>query len=278
MTANLAPEVAFLIDFNLHWVPAALGLNVSTEAAAAMLGIAPADFLEYAGQAEQEVKRVAEKLLAQPDLQAAIDQLPIPAGGTALAVGDSITTYRYGYARLLQAMLELRRPEDQIRFVNVAQSGYTSTHALENTYTQFLAHQPDWVVIKYGANDCKQFGGPQAKTLVSLNEYRANMTAIVEAFLQHTSARPVLLTPTPVVASITNQLPEFIAMRMTWNNDNLQACAEVIKDLAREHNLPVVDLMSLFTLDPDPAFYVPDGLHPNPAGQQLILEQLLRSL
>ncbi len=278
MTTYLPPETTFLIDFNLHWVPAALGLNVPPEAAAAMLGITPAAFLDYVSQAEAEVKRTAEELLAQPALQTALDRWSIRPGGVVLAVGDSITTYRYSYARLLEAMTSLRRPEADIRFVNVAQSGYTSTHGLENVYTQFLAHQPDAVLIKFGVNDCKQFGGPQAKTLVSPDEYRANLAGMVEAFLQHTPARPILLTPTPVVESITNHLPEFAAMRMTWSNAHLQACAEVVKNLAGRHGLPLVDLMSAFTLQPDPALYLPDGLHPNPAGQRLILEQLLHSL
>lgn len=275
---QIPPETTFLIDFNLHWVPAALGLEVPPAAAATMMGITEADFLAYAGTAEAEVKRTAAGLLDRAELRQAVDQLAISAGGTMMAVGDSITTYRYSYARLLAAMVAIRRPDDDIRFLNVAQSGYTSTHGLENTFTQFLGHQPDWVFIKFGVNDCKLFGGPEAKTLVSLEEYRANMAGIVTAFLDHTPARPVLITPAPVVEEVVNNNPDFQAMRMTWSNSDIQARADVLRELTGQHNLPFVDLMALFGPTPDPALYVADGLHPGLAGQVLILEAVLRTL
>lgn len=275
---DLPPETTFIIDFNLHWVPAALGLDVTPAAAAAMIGISENDFLAYAAAAEAEVNRVAAALLERPELSQAIDQFAVPPGGKVMMIGDSITTYRYSYARLLQAMLTLRRPADRLQFANVAQSGYTSTHGLENVYTQFLAHQPGWVSIKFGVNDCKRFGGPQAKLLVSLDEYRANMAGMVDAFLNHTPARPVLLTPTPVVEALVNENPDFQAMRMTWSNADLQARADVVRDLARQKRLPFVDLMSLFGHQPDPTLYVADGLHPGPAGQQLIVATILQTL
>lgn len=275
---GIGPEIAFLIDFNLHWVPAALGLDVPPVAAAAMFNISKAQLLAYLVKVEQEVNGIAESFLAQPDLAQIVDRWSLPAGGKVMAMGDSITTYRYGYASLLQAMLTQHRPADQLQFVNVAQSGYTSTHGLENTYTQFLAQQPDWVFIMFGVNDCKRLGSPPAKTLVSLNEYRANMASIVEGFVKHTSARPVLLTPAPVIEDIVNESPDFATLRMIWNNTDIQACAGVVRDLARQHQLPVVDLFDAFGSNPQPTLYLADGLHPNALGQQLILKQVLQAI
>jgi lysophospholipase L1-like esterase len=275
---DLPPEMIFSIDFNLFWVPSAMGLEVPAAAAAEMLGITETQFLAYAAQAEAEVKRTAAGLLDRPELSQAIDQLVIPVEGLVMAVGDSITTYRYSYARLLADMVAIRRPADNIRFLNGAQSGYTSTHGLENVYTQFLAHRPDVVFIMFGVNDNKLFGGPEAKTLVSRKEYQANMEGIVEAFLMHTAARPVLLTPAPVIEDIVNNNPEFLMMRMRWRNADIQAQADVLCDLANRYSLPLVDLMELFGDAPNPEFYLPDGLHPGPAGQVLILEAVLRTL
>lgn len=276
--AELASEIAFLIDFNLHWVPAALGLNVPSAAAAAICNISEAEFLAYTAQVEAEINGIANDLLTQPSLARLIDRWPLPPAGKVMAVGDSITTYRYGYAPLLQALLAQRRPNDRIQFINVAQSGYTSTHGLENTFTQFLAHQPDWVFIMFGVNDCKRFGAPPAKILVSVAEYAANLARIVEAFLNYTPARPVLLTPTPVVENIVNTSPDFAAVRMTWDNADIQACADAMRNLARQHNLLLVDLVRVFTLNPDPSLYLADGLHPSLAGQQLILTTLLQAI
>jgi lysophospholipase L1-like esterase len=274
----LAPETAFLIDFNVHQVPAALGLEVPPAAAAAMLGITEAQFSHYVSGIEAGVARLASNLHAEPECAAAIVHLPVPPGGTVLAIGDSITTYRCSYARLLAALLALGRPADGIRFVNAGQSGYTSTHALEVTYTQFLALQPDLVFIMYGANDCKRFGSPQTRALVPLDAYRANMTAIIGAYQAHTHARLVLLGPTPVAEGIANRCPDFAAMRMTWDNADILAYTNAVGVLAAEHGLLFVDMVHAFGPDPDPALYLPDGLHPGPEGQLLILREVLRAL
>ncbi len=274
----LPAEVTFAIDFNLHWVPAALGLEVSPAAAAAMLGITEEQFGTYAEEVETSVWQSAAAYLHQPRVGEALERLDVPAQGLIMAVGDSITTYRYSYARLLAALVSQTRPDDRIRFLNVAQSGYTTTHGLENTFTQFLAHQPDAVLIMFGVNDCKIFGGPESKTLVTLAEYRANMNAMVEAFLAHSSVHPILLTPTPVIEDIVNGSPDFQAMGMSWRNTDLQARAETLHDLARAYKLLLIDLFELFGPDPDPVMYLADGLHPSPHGQTLILDTILKVL
>ena len=118
----------------------------------------------------------------------------------------------------------------------------------------------------------------QARPLVSMDEYRANMSLIIDAYRRYSEARLVLLTPTPVVEPITDANPDFAAMRLSWRNTNLAACAEIVRTLAYENDLICVDLMAVFGLDPEPAYILPDGLHPNPAGQQIIAEQVLLAL
>jgi lysophospholipase L1-like esterase len=194
-----------------------------------------------------------------------------------MAVGDSITTYSYGYAEILRALLDLVTPEQKVQFYNHGRSGYTSTHGLEHTYTQYLAQKPDWVFLKYGVNDTKRFGGTHGKLLVSIAEYTANMTQIVDAFLR-IGARIVVLTPTPVVEPIVNTSAAFQAMSMAWDNADLQACGEALGIITQQRSLPLVDLLSAFTMNPDPALYLPDGLHPGPAGHQVIIEKALETI
>lgn len=273
----MAPETAFQIDFNIAQVPAALGLPIPPRAAASMLGITEQEFLAYCDSVALEVRETARRLLDDAEIAHTIAQWKIARGANILALGDSITTYRYGYIELLRALLALARPDDQISVLNVAQSGYTSTHAREVTFTQFLAFKPDWLFVMYGVNDCKQFGGTNARTLVSLREYAENMRAVAQAFREQ-NARVVLLTPTPVVEATTNTLPEFAAMQMTWDNRNLAACADVVRAIGRDFSAPCVDLFNAFGMNPDPKLFLPDGLHPNFAGQQLILREVLRAL
>ena len=56
------------------------------------------------------------------------------------------------------------------------------------------------------------------------------------------------------------------------------ACAQVVSDLGDGHGLPVVDLVETFGLNPDPAYYLPDGLHPNPDGHEVIVDAVLTAL
>ena len=282
----LPPETGFLVDFNAHRVPAALGLNVPPAAAAAMYGVDQAALLAHEATAAEEVSRTARRLLAEPALAEAVDRLPVPPGGTLLTAGDSITIYSYSYAEVLAAMVALRRSQDGIRFVNQAQSGYTSTHGLEQTFTQSLAYQPHLVFINFGVNDNKRFGGepageagrPEPTLLVSPAAYRANLSAMVRAFKAFSPALPVLLTPTPVIETLVNHNVEFQAMRMTWDNRDLLAAADTVLSIANEEGIPCVDLMSLFGKNPDPALYVADGLHPGPPGHELILRHLLNTV
>lgn len=271
------PQIAFQIDFNVAQVPAALGLPIPPAARAAMLGITEQEYLAYCEAVAQQVQETARRLLTETEIVRALSHWDLARGSKIMTIGDSITTYRYGYAELLRALLALTPPADEITLLNLGQSGYTSTHAREVTFTQFLAIQADWVLVMYGVNDCKQFGGTEARTLVSLREYAENMRAVVRAFYGQ-NAQIILLTPTPVVESLTNTLPDFQAMQMTWDNRHIAACADEIRALGREFELPCVDLMRVFGINPDPALYLPDGLHPNFAGQQLIVREVLRTV
>ncbi len=83
-----------------------------------------------------------------------------------MSIGDSITTYRQSYARLLESMIASLPGKVQRGAIGLRQ------HGLENVFTQFLAHQPDWVSIMFGANDCKRFGEPHAEDADFPREYR----------------------------------------------------------------------------------------------------------
>ena len=278
---DISAESAFQIDFNLYQVPSAVGVNVSPEAAAAMLNITVEQFNGYTAQAFAECTRVAQTLVDKPGTVEAIRKLKTSPKGasvsTIMTVGDSITTYRYSYAEIIRALLGLVDPQQEATFINNGRSGDTSMHGLEHTYFLYLAHKPDWVFLKFGANDAKHFGGAGTKTLVSLEEYTANFTLMVDGYLK-SGARVVVLTPTPVVESIVSSNEWYQSVQMTWDNADIQACADALKGITTKRSIPLVDLVSLFTRKPDAALYCPDGLHPNAAGHQQIIEQVLKAI
>ncbi len=268
-------EKAFMIDFNLHQVPAAIGLEVGSNAGAAILGMSKDAFEAHVAEVNVGVHNIAKRLLENPDLVRALENLDLADTGTVMTIGDSITTYRWGYASILKAMLELHQPERQRRFLNVGQSGYTSTHGKELTFTQLLIQRPDLVTIKFGANDSKHFGSPGEPSLVSQAEYRENLDAMARGFQRHTKAKIVLLSPTPVIESVVNSSLAYQAMHMTWDNADIRAFGAALKDIAQKRGLGFVDLYSIFGDTPNPDLYLEDGLHPSPAGHELIVSTLL---
>lgn len=280
---SIPSETAFQIDFNFHQVPSALALDIPPDAIAATYRLSLAEFNAYAEACFAECTRVARDLLDRPGTREAISRLkhaPHPgadAPATIMTVGDSITTYRFSYAEILRALLTLVEPEIPFRFHNEGRSGYTSTHGLEHTYTQYRAKAPAWVFLKYGVNDTKRFGGGRGKLLVSLQEYTANMARIIDGFLE-IGAHVIVQSPSPVVETTVNVTPEFQAMAMTWDNTDIQACTSALSAITAERGVPLVDLCSVFTLRPDPALYVPDGLHPGPAGHRLMIEHVLDAI
>ena len=271
-------ERTFLIDFNLADVPACIGLEAGPEAAAALFGLDLGAYQGYVDAVQAEVDERARELLAEPAIAAAVDALPIPAGGTLLFVGDSITTYRRSFARLLAALLAERRPSDGIRVVNGGRSGFTTSHGIELTYVQFLGLAPDVVLVALGGNDCKRFGatdGDPGQRLVPPDAYRRNLSGIVGAFLRYTSARVFVAGPTPVVSAVADANPDFAAQRVHWEDADLRECSEIAAEVAARHGLTFVDHMAALGPEPDASLYLADGLHPNAEGHDLMLRALL---
>lgn len=275
---GLAPAVRTAIEFNTYEVPAELGIAMPSQAASCVLNISEDQFLAYVASLSAEVDDEARQLASEPALAAAIDRFPVRRDGKVMALGDSVTTWRRGYMELLRAMVILRRPGDAIQFANRAQSGYTSTHARRSTYLQYIKELPDLVFILLGGNDCERFGGSAAPTLVSPAEYRRNLDAIIRAFRDHTTARLVLLTPVPVNESMLRRVTDFAKSQLTWRNQDLQVCADILRELAGQYDLPLVDLMDAFGAEPSPGLYLPDGLHPGTMGQQIVLRRLLQTI
>ena len=275
------PEAAILIDFNLADVPACIGLEAGPAASAALFGLDVGAYQAYVDAVLAEVDTRARDLLEDPAVTAAVDAFPIQPGGTLLFVGDSITTYRRSFARLLAALLAQRRPADGIRVTNGGRSGFTTSHAIELTFVQFLGLAPDVVLVGLGGNDCKRFGATDAdrgQRLVPPDAYRRNLAGIVGAFLRYTSARVLVAGPTPVVSAVVDANPDFAAQRVRWENADLRECSAIAAEVAAEHGLDFIDQMAALGPEPDPRLYLPDGLHPNTEGHILMLRALLEAV
>jgi acyl-CoA thioesterase I len=174
---------------------------------------------------------------------------------TILALGDSLTT-GYGLApeasfasRLEQA---LRREGGDIRVIDGGVSGDTAYDGLRRL-APLLKHKPDLVIIEFGANDWYQ--------RLPVEEIKANLARIIDK-CRDAEAR-VLLTG---VRSLTGQGQEYDAGFHT-----------VFHELAKEKNVPLMPDF-LPGIPGNLELTLPDGLHPNEAGVDAIVANILPML
>ena len=174
---------------------------------------------------------------------------------TIVCLGDSLTE-GYGvapeesYPSLLEARLS--KLGYRARVVNAGVSGATSASAVPRLRWQLRA-RPDLLVLALGANDGLRGVAPTAT--------RRNLEAAIE-MAKGAGVRVVLagmrLPP--------NYGPEYIA-----------AFEGIFPELARQHALPLIPFL-LDGVAADPTLNLADGIHPNPAGYRIVVENVLETL
>ena len=267
-------QLAFLVQF-IHPEKffAAFGGGLDETLSGALLGLDVETYRRIKRDFDASARRAAEELLADPDFAARVDRLPVPPGGTIVGVGDSITDDLQSWLEIVRHLLELRRPDDQIRVINQGISGDTTTDVL-GRFVPITATQPAWIVCMLGTNDAGRFGPPPTKTRVSLEETAKNLAELRRLAAAETGASWVWLTPPPCDEDVVAASPLFQQAQLIVRNDDLVAIADVV----RRQPEPVVDLVSLFGRSPAPELMLPDGLHPSLAGHQAIARALVERL
>lgn len=252
----------------LHFLPGLTDAQI-----AALFQLDAADYQALKSRFQEQARKAAQELLADAAFADGIDRLPFRAGEIVLGLGESSTDDLLSWLELLRQAFALRRPQDQVRFVNAGVSGQTTTQALRSL-TETLLQKPNWLICFVGANDVQRIGFPVAKSLVSLEETARNVAAIQHLAATQTKARQIWIIPPFVVSERIAANPFFQRLQLTWNNEDLIA----LGDLLRRQSDSVLDLQALFGNPTSPDLMYPDGLHPSLAGQQAIVRALVKHL
>lgn len=209
-------------------------------------------------------RRLAVLLLVPFMAAAAHSQPPLRVAciGDSITYGDKIDdretrSYPAALARLAQGRLAVG---------NFGVNGATAISTFFRTWTdtlacrQALAFQPDAAVVMLGINDLLGFRD-------RLDEYPAALRAVAARF-QALPSKPrlFLCTLTPIAppesAQDVNRL-----IRETMN--------PAIRAVAAETGATVVDVSAVF---PNRMDLLPDGLHPTPAGAEIIAQAVWAAL
>jgi lysophospholipase L1-like esterase len=171
-------------------------------------------------------------------------------------IGDSI---RMGYQQIVQSELageaEVWGPEE---------NGGTSRNVLAHLDEWVIARQPDVVHLNCGLHDLRrEFGA--GESAVPLGEYEENVALILRQIQEHTAARLIWATTTPVNEAWHHQnkgFDRFEADVLSYNR-----CA---RNVTARLGVEVDDLYAVVTGAGRDLVLVPDGVHFSGAGYTLL--------
>ena len=175
------------------------------------------------------------------------------SASTLLVMGDSLSAaynlrQHDGWVSLLKNQLSQSHPE--IDIINASVSGETTQGGLSRFNDLLVTHKPSLVLLELGANDALR-GYPLDQTTINL-----------EKMVEQAQANGAL------VLLIGNQIPQNYGKRYTEMFFNLY------KSIATKYDLAYVPFMlEGVALNKD--LMQNDGLHPNKAGQPVVLQNIL---
>lgn len=130
----------------------------------------------------------------------------------------------------------------------------------EQIYRDALAYNPDIVTIKLGTNDSKPDNWKYG------SEFKDDLRTLIRSF-QRLSSHPKIYLCLPIPPAHTQ-----------WGiNDStiVNGVIPAIEEVAKELNLPVIDLHTAFAPLTD---LLPDAVHPNKEGAAIIAEELYKTI
>ena len=191
--------------------------------------------------------------------------------------GDSITELGVrpgGYVRKIDSLCNLENKSDQFEFIGAGISGNKVYDLYLRMEDDVLNKNPDVVVIYIGVNDV--WHKSRTGTGTDPDRFERFYNAILKK-LKDKNIKAILCTPATI-----GEKKGFVNQQ----DGDLNSYSNMIRDIARKNNLPLVDLRKLFVDydlnnnpdDKDRGILTTDGVHLNPAGNQLVAAQIWRTI
>jgi len=203
-----------------------------------------------------------------------------------VAFGDSIT--KGGNVESHEQFTSIAEKEltqaigKQIKIINAGVNADITALALQRIERDVLAHKPDFVTVMFGVNDAGFFrpDGPPADTpRVEPEDYEQNLHKMVE-MISTVGGKVLLGTPLPMSPSYPlANLPQYREHGLNYLVDQY---AEIMREIAQERGIPVIDLHRAFSKEPSTQAFLPDGIHPTAQGHAFIakiyMDELIKKM
>ena len=183
------------------------------------------------------------------------------------APGDS-AGWGTGYVYQLAARLGADLADYELTFSNQGIGGNRITDLETRLQSDVLAHLPNLVSILIGINDV--WRRYDSGAVSPLSEFAASYRRILENL---SAAQIEIVILEPFLLPVPTD-------RHAWRED-LNPKIDAIRDLAREFEATYVPLDGVFAAAStrrESGFWLPDGVHPSPAGHALIAEAWLSAV
>lgn len=194
--------------------------------------------------------------------------------------GDSITDvgrfddtrfeFGSGYPLLVKASLGYDYPLGY-EFFNRGISGNRIVDVYARIKADFINIQPDYASIYIGVNDAWHEiawqNGVETKKFKTI--YKMLLDEVLAAC---PNVKLILIAPFVLEGSATCNTEE-IPNRLELFKTDVAEKAQVVKELAKEYNLPIIELQPAFDKAVELApieYWTGDGVHPTPNGHELI--------
>ena len=255
-------ELNFMHKFNLHKTGGLLIEDGDLRSIARVYGVKTKKLLKI----DKSFCRSIED--AAMELQKVHSEKTVEKPYTIAAIGDSITSDRESYVKILNRMWK----DSPMRSVlDCGISGDTSADVIRRIFPGVLEQEFDWAVVFIGANDTRANDDEFGLAYVSIEEYRRNMTYIIE-LLQKRKKEIVLVTvPYTDNERLNSYFPD-----MHWKYDYVQIdrANEMLRQLSKKYETKLCEFAGkLAEIGGD--YMGPDGLHLSVEGQKILCGMLL---
>ena len=206
---------------------------------------------------------------------------------TILFFGDSITDCKRdrnditsagtGYPLLIKSHLGFEYP-DQFDFINTGISGNRIVDVYAAIKSRFINHAPDYASILIGVNDvwheisrCDGVSAPKFEKIYSM---------MIEEIKEALPDIKIILMAPFVLEGPATEPDEACPNKFEIFKSEVALRAEAVKRIAEKYDLELIELQPVFdkACESAPATYwLSDGVHPNPAGHELIKREWLKA-
>jgi len=207
--------------------------------------------------------------------------------GPVVCFGDSTTALRKGVETYSEKLTKAFAEKGwKVEVINAGVGGNTTAAARQRFARDVLSRKPSLVIIQFGINDSAidvWQTPPATAPRVSLPEYRSHLRHFIDE-VQRVGSSVILMTPnrlrwTPKLKEMYGR-PPYQPEDENGLNVILSDYAEAVREIAKQKQVQLIDIESEYRKLTSTSIdtLLPDGMHPNSAGHDLVYQLLIRKI